>query len=154
MVAKNKSRRKRTDDTSTVPEVCAIVIEGLAAEHEHADDMGIYNHTGRDVNGRGVWALVGHREAFLFYSELGSWCVSDAEDMEAGQHQGSLMVESDAVMPYEITEPWSVHDSENWAADAPSVRVRGCSSVEVDAALLSVEQGRREAVEAAQRVRR
>ena len=29
--------------------------------------------------------------------------------MEAGEHQGSLMVESDAETPHAITESWSVH---------------------------------------------
>ena len=103
--SKRKAKRKRTD----AQDARAVAIEGLAAGHEHASDMGIYRHAGREVNGRGVWASVGHHAAYLFYSAMGSWCVSDATDMAAGEHQGSLMVESDAETPDAITESWSVH---------------------------------------------
>ena len=103
--SKRKAKRKRTD----AQDARAVAIEGLAAGHEHASDMGIYRHAGREVNGRGVWASVGHHAAYLFYSAMGSWCVSNEADMEAGEHQGSLMVESDAATPHAITESWSVH---------------------------------------------
>ena len=64
---KRKAKRKRAGTS-------AIAIEGLAAGHEHASEMGVYRHTGREVNGRGVWASVGHHAAYLFYSTMGSWC--------------------------------------------------------------------------------
>ena len=99
---KRKAKRKRAG-------ISAVAIEGLAAGHEHASEMGVYRHAGREVNGRGVWASVGHHAAYLFYSAMGSWCVSNEADMEAGEHQGSLMVESDAKTPHAITESWSVH---------------------------------------------
>ena len=146
---KRKVKRKRT----AAREVRAVAIEGLAAEHEHASDMGIYKHTGREVNGCGVWASVGHHEAYIYYSEMGSWCVSDATDMAAGAHQGSLMVESEAETPHAITESWSVHDSENWSADAPGVRVRLASDAEVLAAVQHVEWVQSQALAAAQRAR-
>ena len=37
--------------------------------------------------------------------------------MEVGEHQGSLMVESDAETPHTITESWSVHDTLSTCAD-------------------------------------
>ena len=138
-------KRKRT--------VGAVAIQGLAPNHEHVSDIGIYTHTGREVNGRGVYCIVGHHEAFLFYSDRGSWCISDAADMTAGAHQGSLMVESDAETPHAITESWSVHDSETWSAGAPDVRVRLASIAEVKEAERSAAQFMNEAQTAAQRMR-
>ena len=67
---KRKAKRKRTDAKPFLD----VAIEGLAAGHEHASEMGVYRHTGREVNGRGVWASVGHHAAYLFYSTMGSWC--------------------------------------------------------------------------------
>ena len=67
---KRKAKRKRTDAKPFLD----VAIEGLAAGHEHASEMGVYRHTGREVNGRGVWASVGHHAAYLFYSAMGSWC--------------------------------------------------------------------------------
>ena len=128
----------------------AVALEGLKADHEHSSDMGIYKYVGREVNRRGVWASVGHRERYLFYSSLGSWCVSDAADMAAGLNQGTLMVESDAEAPHTITEPWSAHDSENWSAGAPGVQVRCVSDAEAEAAVRSVKQATKRAAAAAQ----
>ena len=118
--SKRKAKRKRTDNQ----DARAVAIEGLAAGHEHASDMGVYRHAGREVNGRGVWASVGHHAAYLFYSAMGSWCVSDATDMAAGEHQGSLMVESDAETPHAITESWSVHGTMLTCAPCHSRAVR------------------------------
>ena len=122
--SKRKAKRKRTE----AQDVRAVAIEGLVAGHEHASDMGVYRHAGREVNGRGVWTSVGLHVAYLFYSEMGSWCVSDSEtDMAAGEHQGSLMVESDAETPHAITESWSVHDTMSKAQTSASWRSRGAA---------------------------
>ena len=76
-------KRKRVEVLS------AVAVEGLDPAHEHAGDMGIYAPVeGQLVNERPLWALLSHREAFLYYSDMGSWCISDAEDMAAGANQG------------------------------------------------------------------
>ena len=113
--------------------------------------MGVYTPMGREVNGRSVWVSVDHRVGYLFYSDMGSWCVSTEVDMTDGLNQGTLMVESDAEAPHLITESWSVHDTKNWSAGAPGVKVRLASNAEVDAAVSSIKQDREHAIAAAQR---
>jgi len=151
MAPKGGKKRKLTrDESPDEPVPSAISIEGLAAGHEHAGDMGIYTLIDEEVNAHRVWSIVGHREAFLFYSDMGSWCISDAEDMQGGTHQGSLMVESDAQTPDQITQMWSVHDSENWSDNAPSVSASKCASATRDKAVDCIEQEQIKSREAAQ----
>ena len=72
--------------------------------------------------------------------------------MEAGAHQGSLMAESEAMSPEAIEEGrWHVHDSSEWSAPAPTVRVQVCAPEERDAKQRSIEAALQLAVAAAEK---
>jgi hypothetical protein len=113
----------------SVNEAFAVVLEG----HEEGDPrhgmMGVYERLDRkDVNGRGVWQLLGN-DAFLFYAQREReddgrwhWWVGDKEDMETGKGRGYLKVPSDAVSPTDLTETWTA--TEPWGSWVSAPRVR------------------------------
>ena len=119
---RSSKKRQRVADTAVSAkanvEPPAVRIDGLPEDHALIVDCGIYERTETVVNGRAVWHQVDSAppcDTFLFYSTLGSWCVSDEGDMLAGAHQGSMMTESDAATPDAIAETFVVVDDEQWA---------------------------------------
>ena len=153
---RSSKKRQRVADTAVSAkanvEPPAVRIDGLPEDHALIVDCGIYERTETVVNGRAVWHQVDSAppcDTFLFYSTLGSWCVSDEGDMLAGAHQGSMMTESDAATPDAIAETFVVVDDEQWAADAPEITVAAVDRAALDAAKERAEAEIREALAAA-----
>jgi DNA-binding beta-propeller fold protein YncE len=107
-----------------------ILLEGQQqGDHQHGL-MGVYElMEGKMVNGRGVWQMAGGQEYFMYYASTKQWWISDREDMEAGEAEGFMRVDSTAPTPDQITETWKVGDGTRWP-DAPKVRARMCSAEE------------------------
>ena len=154
-MAPSKKRQRVADTAASAKanvEPPAVRIDGLPEDHALIVDCGIYERTETVVNGRAVWHQVDSAppcDTFLFYSTLGSWCVSDEGDMLAGAHQGSMMTESDAATPDAIAETFVVVDDEQWAADAPEITVAAVDRAVLDAAKERAEAEIREALAAA-----
>jgi hypothetical protein len=125
----------------SVNEAYAVVLEGQEEDEARHLMMGAYERVeNREVNGRGVWQLVGGINRFLYYhSSKKQWLVSDKGNMEADKGNGSIFVKSTAATPDQTTEQWQVNDDTAWH-NAPNLRVRVCSSVEKHAAEQRVEQ--------------
>ena len=145
---RSSKKRQRVADTAVSAkanvEPPAVRIDGLPEDHALIVDCGIYERTETVVNGRAVWHQVDSAppcDTFLFYSTLGSWCVSDEGDMLAGAHQGSMMTESDAATPDAIAETFVVVDDEQWAADAPEISVATVDRGALDLGALRAQRG-------------
>jgi hypothetical protein len=113
--------------------------------------MGMYElMEGKEVNGRGVWQMVGRRELFMYYSSNKAWFIGNRASMKAGEAGGVMYVASSALTPDQVTETWQVGDGTAWAhIGAPKVRARMCSAEEKRAAAEKLE----EAMAAARQVR-
>jgi hypothetical protein len=122
-----------------------IILEGqqdsrhwLECDLQHGR-MGMYElMEGKEVNGRGVWQMVGGQENFMYYAGRKHWYISGRADMEAGEAAGWMSVASTALTPDQVTETWQVWpcsnlDGTEWI-DAPKVRARMCSAEEKRAA--------------------
>jgi hypothetical protein len=132
----------------------AVVLEGQEEGEARHELMGVYERVeGKEVNGRGVWQTLGGMDCFLYYySSNKQWIVSSRESMEAGNGKGSMIINSTAATPDQITEQWTVSDGTGPQV-APKLRVRVCSSVEKHAAEQRAEQEQAQALEQAQQSR-
>jgi phage terminase Nu1 subunit (DNA packaging protein) len=139
----------------SVNESYAVVLEGQEEGELRHDDMGVYERIeGKEMNGRGVWQVLGGMQSFLYYyTSNKAWMVSDRVSIEAGKGGCRMYTKSTATTPDQITEQWMVGDSTGWQ-DAPKLRVRVCSSVEKHAAEQRAEQEQAQALEQAQQSRR
>jgi hypothetical protein len=137
----------------SVNESYAVVLEGQEeGEASHAK-MGVYERVeDKEVNGRGVWQVLGGLGSFLYYSTNKQWMVSSSKNMEAGNGSCCMLTTSTAATPDQITEQWRAGDGTGWQ-DAPKLRVRVCSSVEKHAAEQRAEQEQAQALEQAQQSR-
>jgi hypothetical protein len=138
----------------SVNESYAVVLEGQEGGELYRHDMGVYERVeGKEMNGRGVWQVLGGMDYFLYYySSKKQWMVSDRANMEAGNQSCFMFTTSTAATPDQITEQWTVDDGTRWQA-APKLRVRVCSSVEKHAAEQRAEQEQAQALEQAQQSR-
>jgi hypothetical protein len=138
----------------SVNESYAVVLEGQEEGELRHEDMGVYERVeGKEVNGRGVWQVVGGMGFFLFYySSKKQWMVSDRVSIAAGNGASLMVTNSTAATPDQITEQWTVSDGTG-LQDAPKLRVRVCSSVEKHAAEQRAEQEQAQALEQAQQAR-
>jgi hypothetical protein len=124
----------------SVNESYAVVLEGQEQGETGHTVMGVYERVeNKEVDGKGVWQAVGGIGRFLYYHSSKAWMVSGQDDMEAGNANCVISVESTAATPDQITEPWRVIVRPTWV-DAPNLRVQVCSSVEKHAAEQRVEQ--------------
>jgi hypothetical protein len=81
---------------------------------------------GKEVNGRGVFQILGGEEVFMYYAKRNTpddkrwhwWISYGRENMEAGEAAGVLKVASAALTPGQVTETWQVGDGTAWI-DAP-----------------------------------
>jgi hypothetical protein len=101
--------------------------------------MGVYElMEGKEVNGRGVWQIVGGVEYsphFMYFGRTKEWIIGDREDIEAGKEAEYMYVASTALTPDQVTETWQVYDEdEDTWVDAPKVRARMCSAEQKRAA--------------------
>jgi hypothetical protein len=125
----------------SVNESYAVVLEGQEEGEASHDKMGVYERVeNKEVNGKGVWQAVGGIGHFLYYlSSDKQWLVTSKNDMEAGNGNCFMLVQSTAATPNQITEQWEVGDGTAWHI-APKLRLRVCSSVEKHTAEQRVEQ--------------
>jgi hypothetical protein len=139
----------------SVNESYAVVLEGLEEGETGHMAMGAYERVeNKKVDGKGVWQAVGGFGRFLYYdSSRKEWLVSSQDDMEAGDGDCYMYVQSTATTPDLITEQWKVGDG-TALVNAPNLRVRVCSSVEKHAAEQRVEQEQVQALKQAQLSRR
>jgi hypothetical protein len=125
----------------SVNESYAVVLEGPEEGEFGHTVMGVYERVeNKEVDGKGVWQVVGGIERFLYYhSSKKLWMVSGQDNMEANSGHGFMAVQSNATTPDQITEQWKVVDGRA-LVNAPNLRARVCSSVEKHAAEQRVEQ--------------
>jgi hypothetical protein len=138
----------------SVNESYAVVLEGQEEGELKHELMGVYERVeGKEMNGRGVWQVVGGMDCVLYYhSSKKQWMVGGREGMEADNGGCLMFTHSTAATPDQITEQWRVSDDIGWQG-APKLRVRVCSSVEKHAAEQRVEQEQEQALEQAQQSR-
>jgi hypothetical protein len=107
-----------------------IRVEGQEqGDHQH-DKMGMYELVeGKEVNGRGVWQMLGGKEWFVYYGRNNTscteWWISDRENMEAGKADGWVYVASIALTPDQIIGTWKVYEGTGFV-DASKVRAVQC----------------------------
>ena len=115
-----------------------VVFEGQAADAPMSFCMGVYRPTIHVSGGRGVWQKEGGADLadlFLYWtvvggagaptSGLGTWLVSDGENMRAGAANGGWCAGSEALAPYLVdADRWRVWDGDGWTKPAAPVRAR------------------------------
>jgi hypothetical protein len=115
-----------------------IVFEGQSPDGPMAFCMGTYLPTGHEVGGRGVWQQEGEgSDLYVYYTlvggakapvgGIGTWIVSDGDNMRAGTPSGGWCAVSDALTPDAVAaRAWQVWDPQKskWAQAPAAVRVR------------------------------
>jgi hypothetical protein len=126
-----------------VNESYAAVLEGQEEGEVSYEDMGVFERVeGKEMNGRGVWQVLGGMGCFLCYcySTNKRWMVSDREGMEAGDGDGPMgvascmLADSTAATPDQITGQWTVGDGTGWQG-ASAMGVPGCAACKAATAM-------------------
>jgi hypothetical protein len=124
--AVEKLEQERQQAMAAAMGVRDICVEGQEqGDHQHGL-MGMYELVeGKEVNGRGMWEMVGGWEYFMNYAMNKTWLISGRETMEAGGEGVYMKVASTALTPDQATETWQVvnEDVDDWV-DAPKVKTR------------------------------
>ena len=104
-----------------------ITMGGLAAGHGAFFLMGVYELMDvkeKWVNRRAVYKKAGS-DAYLYFSVIGNWCISDEEDVHKGNGGWIMAPDSAAFTPDDVPadEAWQMNTNAGWK-ELPHVRAR------------------------------